>query len=1484
MSKSPQAETLFFAALEKETAEERTTFLDSACAGDVELRHLVEKLLRAHLQVGDFLQQPVVEQLPPITTPTAPTRLHDAETPDGEQRDVEEATLAFLTPSTRSDSLGRLGHYEVLEVLGHGGFGIVFRAFDETLQRVVAVKVLSPQLAVTSPARKRFLREARSSAKVRHQNVVQVYSVEEQPLPYLVMEFIPGETLQQRIDRTGPFELDEVVQIGRQIAEGLAAAHAQGVIHRDIKPANILVEDGVTPCVKITDFGLARAADDASLTQSGAIAGTPMFMAPEQARGETLDQRADLFSLGSVLYTICSGRPPFRAPNTVAVLKRVAEDTPRPIPEIIPEVPSWLCDVIARLHAKRPEDRIATAREVADLLADDAAAMQRPTNVPLLLDEGLPTADRPVWNKAGSFAPTLTSTSVPALRPRSRIPRWTVAGMVLLLCIAGLGFAEGTGVTNFRGTVIRLFSPEGTLVVEVDDPEVSVQIDGSDLVITGAGVKEIRLKAGQHTVEARKDGQLVRRELTTVTRNGRQVVRINQEPPADMQVAKVGNKDSNARIESTPTSPEANDPDRRAAEYVLSIGGAVQLTNRPDFIDAAPKLPPEAFQLITVHLLSNAQPTDAGLALLKDCPNLQQVRLTGSAQVTDTGISHLKDCQSLIGLGLDGTKVTDKGLASFKGFTKLVYLSLSDTQISDAGLASFNGCKGLKFLQLNDLRISDAGLESFQGCQDLMALTLINTTVGDAGLAHFRICDKLTILALNGTHVTDSGLAYFTRCKDLTHLNLANTNVTDAGLVHLQGLKNLKTLDLKQTQVTPQGISALKQALPGCQIELDTDPDRDAAEYVLSIGGVVQVNDKADELRALSDLPPGAFRLTGAFLALNQQVTDAGLARFKDCENLAHLDLNGTPVTDAGLAHFAKCKNLASLELPSTTVTAAGLAWFKDCKNLTKLNLCFTSVGDAGLAHFKNCKKLVVLDLNSTQATDAALAPFTDLRNLEILHLHATQVGDGCLENFKGCEKLWSLDLGATRVTDAGLAHLRDCKKLRFIYLQNTAVTDAGMVHFEGCEDLLGVELQQTKVGDGGLGHLQDSANLTWLHLSGTAVTDAGLAHLKDRKNLKSLNLPNTQVSDAGLVHLRGLKNLSSLDLRQTQVTAQGVADLKQALPDCTIEWEQQVARGPADAPSPAIAPFDAKSARTHQEAWAKYLGVKVEYTNRIGMQFILIPPGEFTMGSPPAEIDAVLPFAFDNNFWADSIRSEAPEHKVILTQPFYLGIHEVTQGQYQQVMEANPSRFAPTGTLKDQVAGMDTAKHPVEMVVWLDAVEFCSRLNQKELPAPRAAPTATQADPSGYRLPTEAEWEFACRAGTTTRCWLGNDRADLIAVGWFAATSGGRTHAVGELPANPFGLFDMHGNVMEMLRDWSDPTYYAQFQDQPAVNPLGPETGSQRVLRGGNWSWHPFGGRSANRGQVPPDRAEHTRGFRAALSWEAVKRSMTDGAAAERP
>jgi serine/threonine protein kinase len=379
-------QSVFRAALEAVDPVQQAAILDRECASDKEMRQHVEALLKAHREPSASDNTVTLGPSTDQEERAVAAARKDQALPSNGPKEEERPSLEFLQPSTKPGSLGQLGHYEVLEVLGQGGFGTVVRAFDDKLQRVVAIKVMSPQLASTSPARRRFLREARSSARVRHENVVQIHAVEEQPLPYLVMEYIPGQTLQRRLDQTGPLEVMDVLRIGAQIARGLAAAHEQGLIHRDIKPANILLENGIEQKVKITDFGLARTTDDASLSQSGVVSGTPLYMAPEQANGEALDSRADLFSLGSVLYTMASGRPPFRAATALAVLRRVAEDTPRPIQQIIPEVPQWLCDLIAKLHAKDPNKRFQSAAEVVALLERHLARLQQPSLA--LLEKG----------------------------------------------------------------------------------------------------------------------------------------------------------------------------------------------------------------------------------------------------------------------------------------------------------------------------------------------------------------------------------------------------------------------------------------------------------------------------------------------------------------------------------------------------------------------------------------------------------------------------------------------------------------------------------------------------------------------------------------------------------------------------------------------------------------------------------------------------------------------------------------------------------------------------------------------------------------------------------------------------------------------------------------------------------------------------------------------------------------------------------------
>ncbi len=280
---------------------------------------------------------------------------------------------SFLKPAAALESLGQLGQFEVTELLGQGSMGVVLKAREPALKRPVAIKMLAPDLASDKVARERFAREAQAAAAVRHEQVVTIHAVSEaNGLPFLVMEYVDGGSLQDYLDRHGPPEWHEAARLAAEIASGLAAAHAQGLVHRDIKPSNILLRrddaDHGPGSAKIGDFGLARVADESRLTQTGVVAGTPMYMAPEQAEGKAVDSRADLFSLGSVLYALLTGRDPFPAGSPLAVLRQVCDAKPRPIREFNSAVPNWLVAIVDRLHAKRPGDRFASAEEVETLL------------------------------------------------------------------------------------------------------------------------------------------------------------------------------------------------------------------------------------------------------------------------------------------------------------------------------------------------------------------------------------------------------------------------------------------------------------------------------------------------------------------------------------------------------------------------------------------------------------------------------------------------------------------------------------------------------------------------------------------------------------------------------------------------------------------------------------------------------------------------------------------------------------------------------------------------------------------------------------------------------------------------------------------------------------------------------------------------------------------------------------------------------------
>ncbi len=428
--------------------------------------------------------------------------------------------LESLGPTDDPESLGRIGGYEVTGVVGAGGMGVVLKAHDRSLERIVAIKVMAPHLASSGSARKRFAREAKAAAAVLHPNVIAIHSVSsEDANPYLVMPFVRGASLQKRINSQGPLPLKDTLRIGSQIAAGLAAAHEQGLVHRDIKPANILLEEGVER-VTITDFGLARAVDDASMTCSGVIAGTPQYMSPEQARGEPIDARSDLFSLGSVLYAMCAGRSPFRAETTYGVLHRISTEVPTSVCEVNSDVPVWLGHVIERLMAKRPDDRFGSAAQVAELLEGCLAYVQQPAAMPL---------------------PEAVTALAPTKLRRPPIGKSSVAMAFAFAMI----FVAAFMVFKFI---------KGSLTSQTDKDDVRVRITSGDKVVNELRVsktgKSVSLPAGEYNIAVIGEAD----DATTETKVGQEQLLIILSLPSiqkelgldDHQIAAI------ARIKANP--------------------------------------------------------------------------------------------------------------------------------------------------------------------------------------------------------------------------------------------------------------------------------------------------------------------------------------------------------------------------------------------------------------------------------------------------------------------------------------------------------------------------------------------------------------------------------------------------------------------------------------------------------------------------------------------------------------------------------------------------------------------------------------------------------------------------------------------------------------------------------------------------------------------------------------------------------------------
>ncbi len=357
---------VFFAALDLSSPEERAAFVEATCAGDPAMRRRVAAMLEAHERTDRLLDRPAAAHLgdTPVATTDTPT----------DPADQEAEWRERLAPPTRPGSLGRMGHYEVLEVAGRGGMGVVYRARHVALKREVALKMVLVGGHIGPEHLARFRIEAEAVARLQHPNIVQIHEVGESGgRPYFAMEFVEGGSLAGKLAE-GPMPAPEAARLAEALARAMHLAHSRNVVHRDLKPANVLLAADGTP--KITDFGLARQTDtDSGETKAGAIMGTPSYMAPEQASGHAHEAGpvADVYALGAILYDCLAGRPPFKGDTALATIVMVRTQEPTPPSRWRAGVPPDLETICLKCLRKEPENRYASAAE----LADDLGRYQR---------------------------------------------------------------------------------------------------------------------------------------------------------------------------------------------------------------------------------------------------------------------------------------------------------------------------------------------------------------------------------------------------------------------------------------------------------------------------------------------------------------------------------------------------------------------------------------------------------------------------------------------------------------------------------------------------------------------------------------------------------------------------------------------------------------------------------------------------------------------------------------------------------------------------------------------------------------------------------------------------------------------------------------------------------------------------------------------------------------------------------------------------
>jgi formylglycine-generating enzyme required for sulfatase activity/tRNA A-37 threonylcarbamoyl transferase component Bud32 len=1422
---------------------------------------------------------------------TSPSSLGDSQTQIGELVvDGEDLNDGLeLTDLT--------ARYTVVKRLGQGGMGEVLLANDNRLKRQVAIKRIRGEQARSRSALQRFLTEAQAIAALNHPNVVQVYDYgRDQEGPFLIMEYVDGQSLLERC-RDNPMPMDEAVEITCELLSGLGRAHEQGIIHRDIKPANILLTKEGKP--KLTDFGLAKQTTaDHGQTVTGAVLGTIDFMPPEQRRDATLvDARSDLWSLAATLYQILTCKSP-----KVIRLDLLPKNLASTLGQALEEKPAERFQTAAEFrHALRQAMQVSAVPAESDLYAGQCpqCGTRNEANVRFCRECTSPLkvpclncgTEIPIWDKGCTDCGTrqvdlLERKRTELQQLRIEVERLREAGKFgesqRLLESVGhlrhprlLDFAQwldrtrdelGTEVNRLKELSTRALAEARAHLAAWDYPAAIRAIKSMPSAAITDEHKKLLLKLQADWSEGQQALQTIQHRVKARQLN-------DLLPVVQRAVQLRGDRDDLKRLLSQLEQREARiSVSNASTSSAASRGDSIELTTKPRPSLSLTGNEPKR-SLHRRNLPRNAAIFSAAMLtlvvgiwlLFKGREDNSTPRIATTEPPADVNRNENKPNK----LEPSGETSESPQLSSAKGSPHLSpAVAESKPQVAvqsplpSSGVANNPSTNALASTSLSPEVINSIGVR-------FKLITPGSFQMGENEHAREVTIDNPYFLGV--FEVTQQQYERVIGHNPSTFKGEQNPVETVSWEEAVEFCRKLSELPQEKAAGRIYRLPTEAEWEFACRAGTTTafsfgDDESQLAEFGWfdenSGGQTHPVGHKKPNAWQLYDLHGNVWEwcyegdtkqsntgsdLSGRLLRIGRGGSWRGSAAA--CRSASRRGDSSVDSSDASRHGFRLVLDVPGtpppLESDSAVAKPAGVS--------PPPTAAFPFDATEAKSHQQAWSGFLGVPVDTTNGIGMKLAlipPGKFLREEKGQTHEVTLTKPFYMGTFEVTQAKYEQVIGTNPSTFKGADNpietlswedaVEFCHKLSALPQEKAArrvyrlPTEAEWEYAcrAGSQGAFSFDLASSRTEDycwfdgnsAGRAHPvgQKKPNNWGLHDVHGNVWEWCLDWQGDYPNQVTVD-PSGPLSGLNRIHRGGSwrngaeqgrsshRSWCAMLMQDGSLGFRVVMEVPEASNE-NVAQSSIASKAEQSVPPSADAPFDLAQSERHQQVWSDHIKRPVEIINSAEMKLRLIPPGKFKMGS------------------------KGSEREIVLTRPYYIGACEVTQRQFELVMGTRPSHFK-------------SPQNPVEQVSWLDAMEFCHRLSQAQQEQKAALM---------YRLPTEAEWEHACRAGTETLYCYGDDESLFREYAWYDRNAGGRTHPVGKKKPNNWGLHDMHGNVWEWCYDW-----FGDYQGLPSSNPSGLQDGTRRTYRSGGWNADISGCHSAYRDGHKPNAGNNTLGFR---------------------